>query len=118
MQKYRFSLTRILPYEDRIYNSVLMRKNTGQWNPVFSHILCSVTITAGIEKYKSIIKKKKQKHEQIVLLAKSKLNRIEVSISKVLIDSNINHDEFVLTNKKLKKYETRQNEARNQNVKT
>ena len=31
-------------------------------------------ITAGIQKYKSIIKKKKKKHDEIVLLAKSKLN--------------------------------------------
>ena len=32
------------------------------------------------------------------MLAKSQLNRIEVSISKTLIDSNIIHDEFVLIN--------------------
>ena len=31
-----------------------------------------------------------------MLLAKSKLNSIEVLISKALIDSNISHDEFVL----------------------
>ena len=31
-------------------------------------------ITAGIKKYKSIIKKKKKKHNKIVLLAKVKLN--------------------------------------------
>ena len=43
MRKYVFSLTRILPYNDRIYDSVLIRKNTGQWKPVFSHILCSVS---------------------------------------------------------------------------
>ena len=43
-------------------------------------------ITAAIEKYKSSIKKKKKKHDKIVLLAKSKLNSIEVLISKVLID--------------------------------
>ena len=35
--------------------------------------------TAGIKKYKSIIRKKK--HDKVVLLAKSKLNRIEVLIS-------------------------------------
>ena len=45
-------------------------------------------ITAGIKKYRSIIKKKKKKLDKIVLLAKSKLNSIEVLISKVLIDSN------------------------------
>ena len=33
-----------------------------------------LAITAGIKKYKSIIKKKKKKHDKIVLLAKSKLN--------------------------------------------
>ena len=31
-------------------------------------------ITAGIKKYKSIIKKKKKKHNEIVLLGKPKLN--------------------------------------------
>ena len=59
-------------------------------------------ITAGIKKYKSIIKKKKKKHDKIVLLAKSKLNSIEVLISKALIDSVISHDEFVLINNVLK----------------
>ena len=61
-------------------------------------------ITAGIKKYKSIIKNKKKKHDEIVLLAKSKLNKIEVLIAKALIDSNISHDEFVLTNNVLKEY--------------
>ena len=37
-----------------------------------------------------------------MLWAKSKLNSIEVLISKALIDSNISHDEFVLINKVLK----------------
>ena len=32
-------------------------------------------ITAGIEKYKSIVKKKKKKHNKILSLAKSKLSR-------------------------------------------
>ena len=50
-------------------------------------------ITAGIKKYNSIIKKKKKKHDKIVLLAKSKLNTIEVLISSALIDSAISHDE-------------------------
>ena len=33
-----------------------------------------------------------------MLLAKSKLNSIEVLISKALINSNISHDQFVLIN--------------------
>ena len=51
-------------------------------------------IAAGIKKYKSIIKKKKKKHDKIVLLEKSKLNSIQVLISKALINSNISHDEL------------------------
>ena len=55
-------------------------------------------ITAGIEKYKRIIKRKKKKHDKIVLLAKSKLSSLELLISKALIDLVISHDEFVLKN--------------------
>ena len=62
-------------------------------------------ITAGIKNYKSIIKKTRKKHGKVVSLAKSKLNRIKVLISKDLIDSNISHDEFVLINNVLKEYE-------------
>ena len=54
---------------------------------------------------KSIIEKKKEKHDKIVLLAKSKFNSIEVLIFKALIDSNNSHDEFVLINNVLKKHE-------------
>ena len=52
--------------------------------------------------YKSLIKKKKKKHDKMVLLAKYKLNSTEVLISKALIDSNISHDKFVLINNMLK----------------
>ena len=65
-------------------------------------------ITTGIRKYKSIVKKNKKKHDKIVLLEKSKLNSIEVLISKSLIDlniSNISLDEFVLVNNALNKYD-------------
>ena len=46
-------------------------------------------ITAGIKTYKSIIKKKNKKHDKTVLLAKSKINRIEALMAKALIDSNV-----------------------------
>ena len=42
--------------------------------------------------------KKKKNHDKKILLAKCKLNSIEVLISKTLIDSIISHDEFVLIN--------------------
>ena len=41
MREYGFSLTRILPYKDKIYDSVPLRENTGQSKHVFSHILCN-----------------------------------------------------------------------------
>ena len=47
-------------------------------------------------------KKKKNKHDKGVLLAKSKLSSLEVLISKALIDSSLSHDEFVLINNVLK----------------
>ena len=50
-------------------------------------------ITAGIKKYMSIIKKKEKKLDKIALLAKTKLNTIEVLISKDLIKSYLWHDE-------------------------
>ena len=55
-------------------------------------------IAAGIKKYTSIIKKKKKKRDEIVSLAKSNLNSIEVLTSKTKLDSVISHDEFVLIN--------------------
>ena len=43
-------------------------------------------IAAGIKKYKSIIKKKKKKPDEIVLLAESKFNSIAALICKAFID--------------------------------
>ena len=45
-----------------------------------------IAIITGIKKYKSIINKKKEKHDETVLIAKSKSKSIEVLISKALID--------------------------------
>ena len=56
-------------------------------------------------------------HDKIVLLAKSKLSSIEVSISKALIDSNISHDEFVLINNVLKGFHDTKKELKNSNYK-
>ena len=74
-------------------------------------------ITAGIKKYKSIIKKKKKKHDKIVLLAKTKLNTIEALVSKTLIISNISHDKFVSLNNVLKEYDDMKEEFKNSNDK-
>ena len=74
-------------------------------------------ITAGIKKYKSIIKEKQEKHDKIVLLAKSEWNSIKVLISKDLINSNISHGEFVLVNDVLKEIYDMNEEIKSSNYK-
>ena len=51
-------------------------------------------INAGTKKYKAVIKKNGKKQDKIVLLAKSKLNSVDVLFSENLINTNISHDEF------------------------
>ena len=55
-------------------------------------------ITTAIKTYKSIINKtyKTKQYDKIVLLARDKLNSIEVLISKALTDSYLRHGEFVI----------------------
>ena len=73
--------------------------------------ICAVTV--GIKKYKSIIKKKKKKHDKIVLLGKAKLDTMEVLISRSLINSYISHDEFVSVNNVLREYNEMKEETKN-----
>ena len=61
-------------------------------------------IIPRIKKYQLIFKRKKKKHDKIVLLGKDKLNSIEVLISNTLIDSYVSHDEFVSVSKVLREY--------------
>ena len=50
------------------------------------------------------------------MFVKSKLNSLEVLISKALINSNISHDEFVLINNVLKEYDDMKEEIKNLNT--
>ena len=84
---------------------------------ITSSAIAITAITVAINQYKSIIKKKKKKHDKIVLLAKSKLNSTEILIYKGLIDSVISHDEFVLINNVLKEYNQMKEEIKNSNEK-
>ena len=61
--------------------------------------ICAI---AAIKEYKLIIEKKRKKHNHIALLAKTKINTIGILVFKALSDSYINHEEFVLVNKKMK----------------
>ena len=69
-------------------------------------------VTAGIKKYKSIIKKNTKKHSKILFLAKSKLKSIKVFISNAGIDLAIIHEQFVLTNNVLKEYDKMKEEIK------
>ena len=48
---------------------------------------------------------KKKKHDQLLMLAKSKFNSIETLISHALGDLDISHEEFFLILKEKDKYE-------------
>ena len=60
-----------------------------------------------------ILGKRDRNHNKILLLAKFKLNRIEVLISEASIDSNISDDEFISINNVLKEYGNMKEEIKN-----
>ena len=63
------------------------------------------SLTTGIvKKLLNITRNKKKKHDKILMLNKSKLNSIE-TISQVLIDVEIIHEEFIRILKEKDKYE-------------
>ena len=78
--------------------------------------LCAVT--AGIKvKCNSIIrKKKKKKHDRIVLLGKPKLDTFEILLFKALIDSCIRHDEFVSVDIMLREYSKTEEEIKSPEI--
>ena len=56
---------------------------------------------------------KRKKHDEIVLLAKAKLNTIEVLVSKDLIKSYVNHDKLVSVNNVLMEYDEMKEKIKN-----
>ena len=74
------------------------------------------SLTAGIiKKLLSITRNKKKKHDKILMLAKSKLNRTETLILQALIDMDTSHKEIVTTLKEEDKYEKMKDNLRNEN---
>ena len=65
----------------------------------------------------NITRKKKKKHDKILMLAKSKLNSIETLISQALTDMEISHDEFITILKEKDKYEKMKDKLRSENEK-
>ena len=54
------------------------------------------TLATGIlKKLLNITRTKKKKHDEILMLAKTKLNSIDTLISQALIDMVISHEEFI-----------------------
>ena len=51
--------------------------------------------TGIIKKLLKTTRNKKKKHNKIVMLARSKLNRIESKISEALINNEISHEDFM-----------------------
>ena len=58
------------------------------------------------------LKTQKQKQDKIVWSEKSKLNSIEVLISKVLIELKTSYDDFVFTNNMLNEYDKMKDEIK------
>ena len=58
-------------------------------------------------------KRGRKKHDKIILLAKAKLDTIDVSIFKSLINLYISRDEFVSENIVLKEYNEMKKEIKN-----
>ena len=76
------------------------------------------SLTTGIvKKLLNITRNKKKKHDQILMLAKSKLNSIETLILQALIDMDISHEEFVTILKEKDKYEKMKDDLRSENEK-
>ena len=63
------------------------------------------------------MKKKKKKHDKILMFAKSKLNSIETLISQALINMEISHEEFVAIFKEKDNYEKMKENLRSENEK-
>ena len=74
------------------------------------------SITAGIiKKLLSTTIKKKKKHDQILMLAKSKYNSIEALISQVLNDMDISHKEFITILDEKNKFENMKKNIKDKN---
>ena len=61
--------------------------------------------TGIIKKLLNITRKKKKKHDKILMLAESKFNSIETLISQALNDLDISHEEFKMILNEKDKYE-------------
>ena len=74
------------------------------------------SLTTGIvKKLLDKTRKKRKKHDKILMSAKSKLNSIDALISQALIDVDINHEEFVTILREKDRYEKMKENLKNKN---
>ena len=74
------------------------------------------SVTAGIiKKLLSATIKKKKKHNQILMLTKSKHSSIETLISQALNDMVISHKKFITILKEKNRYESMKENIKNEN---
>ena len=78
-------------------------------------LIFSIT-TRIIKKLLSTTIKKKKKHDQILMLAKSKYNSIEALISQALNDIDISHKEFITILNEKNKYEKMKEDIEEQKI--
>ena len=75
-------------------------------------------LTTGIaKKLLNMTRKKKKKHDTVLVLAKSKLNSAETLISQALIDMEMSHEEFITVLNEKDKYEKIKNNLISKNEK-
>ena len=79
---------------------------------ISSTLVFSLT-TGIIKKLLKVIRKKKKEHNRIVILTKNKLNCIETLMSQVLMDLDINHEEYKTIVNEKEKYEQIKENIRN-----
>ena len=72
-------------------------------------------LTGIVQKLLNITRKKKKKHDKILMLAKSKLNSIESLISQALNDMEISHKEFITIFKEKDRYERMKENIKDKN---
>ena len=68
-----------------------------------------------MKKLLNTTRKKKKKHDKILMLTKIKLNSIETLVSQALIDIKISHEEFITILKEKDKYEKMKDNLRSEN---
>ena len=80
-----------------------------------SFTLISSLRTGIVKKLLNITKKKKKKHDKILMSAKSKLNSVDTLISQALINMDISHEEFITILKEKDRYEMMKDNLRSKN---